>query len=226
VASASTMAAMATRFCWRCGVKTHMAPYGSAYVVPRTQLRLKVVWCAFRCDSCSALSVAVATPTANDGVVDSNATKWVEALEDALDWYPVSAIGKDFPDVPEHIAEAASEAYKCRSISAFRAAAQLARSVVEATAKDKGIAQGQLITKIEELYNQGFIRAYVKDGAHEIRHLGNEMAHGDFVTPVTGEDADLVLTLMSEILDEVYQSPARVAQAQAARAARNATPTP
>lgn len=137
-----------------------------------------------------------------------------------LEWYPISAIGKEFPDVPQHIAEAASEAYKCYSISAFRAAVQLARSVVEATAKGKGITQGQLVSKIDELFNQRLIREHIRDGAHEVRHLGNEMAHGDFVSPVTKEETELVLTLMSEILEEVYQSPARVSKARTARAAK------
>lgn len=197
-----------------------MAPFGSALVVDRTPKRLKKVWGAFKCDNCSALSLAAVIPNANDAVNTPHVTQWLDQHE-GLEWYPVSAIGKDFPDVPVHIAEAASEAYRCSSISAFRAAAQLARSVVEATAKDKGITQGQLIKKIEELHAKGFIREYVRDAAHEIRHLGNEMAHGDFVSPVTSEEADLVLILMSEILDEVYQSPARVAQARAARAARS-----
>jgi hypothetical protein len=40
---------------------------------------------------------------------------------------------------------------------------QLARSVVEATAKDKGITQGLLIKKIEQVHSGGFIREYVKD---------------------------------------------------------------
>jgi len=109
-----------------------------------------------------------------------------------------------------------------RSVSAFRAAVQLARSVVEATAKDKKIVTGTLNSKIDELYNQSFIRGHIRDGAHEVRHLGNEMAHGDFIDPVTADEADLVLTLMSEILEEVYQSPARVTRAQAARAAKKA----
>ncbi len=67
---------------------------------------------------------------------------------------------------------------------------------------------------------QGLIRPHVRDGAHEVRYLGNEMAHGDFVQPVSPQDADLVLTLMSEVLGDVYQSPARVARAQAAREER------
>jgi hypothetical protein len=64
------------------------------------------------------------------------------------------------------------------------------------------------------------IREQISVGAHEVRHLGNDMAHGDFVTQVNREDAELILTLMSEVLAEVYQSPARVAKAKSARAAK------
>jgi hypothetical protein len=45
----------------------------------------------------------------------------------------------------------------------------------------------------------------VADG---IRDYGNEMAHGDFTDPVAGADSALIIQLMGEILDEVYQSPA------------------
>jgi hypothetical protein len=61
------------------------------------------------------------------------------------------------------------------------------------------------------------IRPHVRDGAHQVRLFGNDMAHGDFVRDVSPEDADLVLTLMSEVLDDVYQSPARVKRAQMSR---------
>jgi hypothetical protein len=43
------------------------------------------------------------------------------------------------------------------------------------------------------------------------------MAHGDFVQPVEPEESEFVLTLMTEVLDEVFQSPARVAKAKASR---------
>jgi hypothetical protein len=62
----------------------------------------------------------------------------------------------------------------------------------------------------------------VRDGAHEVRAFGNDMAHGDFIQHVTSEEADLVLAFMDEVLVEVYQSPARVARAQAARQEREA----
>jgi hypothetical protein len=40
------------------------------------------------------------------------------------------------------------------------------------------------------------------------------MAHGDFVAPLSAEESALVIQLMGEMLDEVYQSPARLAAAQ------------
>jgi len=56
--------------------------------------------------------------------------------------------------------------------------------------------------------------------AHGVRELGNEMAHGDFVTPISDEDTELVIKLMGEILNEVYQSPAEIQRVQAAAQAR------
>jgi hypothetical protein len=88
------------------------------------------------------------------------------------------------------------------------------------TAKDKGIAKGGLIQKIDKLYDDRLIRPDVRDGAHEVRHLGNDMAHGDFVQGASAEDANLVPTLMSAVLLDVYQSPALVARAQANRQQR------
>ncbi len=96
----------------------------------------------------------------------------------------------DFTDVPEHIRDAAQEAYRCRSINAHRAAVLLARSVVEATAKDKGIKKGPLDRKIDEMQRLGFIREDVRQGAHEVRYLGNDMAHGDFTVNAADGDGE------------------------------------
>jgi len=131
-------------------------------------------------------------------------------------------VGKEFPDVPDRIAEAADEAHRCLSIKAYRAAVLLARSVIEATAKEKGITTGSLLSKIDEMFDRRLIREHVKDGAHEVRHLGNEMAHGDFVEPVREDEAELILVLMGEVLVEVFQSVARVQRARELRAAKAA----
>jgi hypothetical protein len=78
--------------------------------------------------------------------------------------------------VPEPIARAAKEAHECARIGARMAAILMARSVVEATAKAKGVADGNLFGKIKALAEQSFIRKSTEDAAHEIRHFGNDIA--------------------------------------------------
>ena len=176
----------------------------------------KVMGC-FRCDNCGALNIAIGKgrPGKEDPL------DWL-ATRSNLQWQPqITADTPDheFPDVPPQIADAAAEAFACREVAdACRAAVLLARSVIEAVAKDRGITKGTLLEKIDAMTDM--IRAHVRDGAHEVRLFGNDVAHGDFVRDVSPEDADLVLTLMSEVLDDVYQSPARVKRAQDARLRR------
>lgn len=135
--------------------------------------------------------------------------------------WPVKMVErKVFPDVPDHIAQAASEAHLVHDHGAHRAAAVLARAVVEATAKEKGYAENGIRTKIDEMYRDRVLREHIKDAAHEVRHLGNEMAHGDFVDAVLPEESAVVLQLMDEVLDEVFQSPARVKRVREAREAK------
>jgi len=197
-----------------------MARIDGAVSVTRKGLRYRVQGC-FRCDGCQALSIAVATglPGNEDPLGWLTRKKNKEWLPKPPQITPVVS----FPDVPPQIAAAATEAYRCRTVAnANRAAILLARSVIEATAKDKGIASGSLIHKIDQMHDDRLVRPDVRDGAHEVRHLGNDMAHGDFVDYVSPEDADLVLALMQEVLVEVYQSPARVARAQADRQEKQA----
>jgi hypothetical protein len=223
---------MASRYCWKCKTKTHMTiiresarrwkllrEYGGSH-----EPAIDVLCAMYMCDECNA-------PSIGSGVRDNGSSSdyagWLEGRREEdgpeIQWIPEAGIGKDFPDVPEHIASAASEAYSCHSIGAHRAAGGMARAVVEATAKEKGIDRGRLVDKIEKLFDEGLIRADVKDAAHEVRHLGNDMAHGDFVDPVTSEEIAEVLELMSEILDEVFQTPARIARRRTDRLAKAAS---
>jgi hypothetical protein len=145
---------------------------------------------------------------------------WPGHLAGPTSWLPAKGQGVKYDDVPDHIATSASEAHECRSIGANRAAVMLARAVVEATVKAKGITSGLLWQKIDQLHDQGLVRELVRDQAHEIRHLGNDMAHGDFIDPVTDEEAEETLTLMAEVLEEVFQAPARLERVRQARLAK------
>jgi hypothetical protein len=175
---------------------------------------------AYSCDHCSLLLLGRYEGSVPQAVGATNAEPFLRQKDEYLEWTPVFGEGRRYEDVPEHIAGAASEAHACRSIGAHRAAVQLARSVVEATAKDKGITTGNLAGKIAKMQKEGLVRAHVREAADEIRHLGNEMAHGDFVEPVTSEEADETLELMAEVLHEVFQSPAKIERRKQARLAR------
>lgn len=175
---------------------------------------------AFRCNNTACTRLVVATSWGDEGGTPGHAS--VQSSWDSwggVTWTPAHVGGREFPDVPAPIGNAADEAYRCQSIGAFRAAIILARSVVEAVAKDKGINTGQISSKIDQLETGNFIRPFTKDAAHELRFLGNDMAHGDFVNTVDADDCDAVLDVMSELLNEVYQGPARVSRMRAKRRA-------
>lgn len=213
--------AMTNRRCWHCDVVSHMTVQGSPSLIASEQHGW-LLQATFSCDQCKYLQIGegLRRKTGNTGW-DHNVGGWFAGRADGeLTWYPAVGVSPPFLDVPDHIAEAASEAHRCWSIQAFRGATALARAVIEASAKEKGITKGQLFEKIEKLEAAGHIRSHIREAAHEVRHLGNEVAHGDFVETIESEEAEEVLALMAEVLQEVFQSPARVARVKAAREAK------
>lgn len=176
----------------------------------------RTVVAPFQCDECGWLSIAAAVFNHTTTVPDS----WLDSQDPT--WYPTYGETVTYADVPEHIGAAASEAHLCHSVGAYRGAVLLARSVIEATAKHRGITSGRLVTKIDAMHKQELIRKVVKEGAHEVRLMGNDMAHGDFVEPVEADESEEVLELMAEVLHDVYQQEARVARRRAVREARQA----
>lgn len=216
---------MANRVCWKCGQAAHMTRFGEAWALTALTPQYGMPLGAFyRCDNCMWPSAAVGGEVGGsqlDPRVDgAHMTVMHEMAEQA--WYPEAANGKIFEDVPEHIADAAYEAFACRSFAALRSSVLMARSVVEATCKEKGITSGQLWAKIDKLAEKNHIRGHIKDATHEIRHFGNDMAHGDFIEPVLAEEADEILEFMGEILHDVFQSPAKIARRKEVREARKA----
>ncbi|MFB7222367.1 DUF4145 domain-containing protein [Streptomyces sp. NPDC056227] len=179
---------------------------------------------AFRCDNeaCNNLSIGVGELHMSSLRIPVS-TALAEMTN--LKWTPQRVLRPNFPDVPEQIADTAAEAHACLSVRAYRGAVALARAVVEATAKDKGITKGSLAQKIDKLHEEGHIRSITQQVAHEVREGGNEIAHGDLGDePMPAEDATAIVRLMDEILHEVYQGPAamlRLKQSRQAREERN-----
>jgi hypothetical protein len=120
--------------------------------------------------------------------------------------------------LPEGVAGFLQEAHNAHSIGAYRAVLLLVRSVIEATAREKGISSGTLVQKINKLHEAGQIRSGTKDMAHTLRILGNDMAHGEIEVVPSVEDATDALTVLKFVLDDVYVADARRSDMMARRA--------
>jgi hypothetical protein len=151
---------------------------------------------------------------------------YFESPDALIKWWPVTLLGRRFDDVPDEIGSAASEAYACYSIRSYRAAVLLARAVVEAVAKSKGKTRGNLKEKIDALDADRLINPQLAETAHEIRFIGNDMAHGDFVHEVSEDECDDVLNFMTALLEEIFQRPANLSRFREARLRRKDGGTP
>lgn len=163
---------------------------------------------AYLCDNCARVSIAWA-PGKIAHVSDLKTNDKYLIKSDDVKWLPRKGDAVHYEDVPVVIASAASEAHECASIGAKRAAILMARSVIEASAKEHEIVSGNLYAKIDALANRGIIRPLIAEAAHGIRDYGNDMAHGDFGAEVTDEDVEETLGLMGVVLSEVFQVDAR-----------------
>lgn len=178
-----------------------------------TSLSPERVAVVHRCDECRELVVGTRSTDSGHALSASEASLRgaFNATNREIAWIPKTVLGKAFPDIPEYIASPASESFMCHSIGAYRAAVLLARAVIEASAKEKGVTDGTLFQKIDKLAEGQHIRQKLAEAAHEVRLAGNGMAHGDFATEeITEVDAEELLSLMEDFLTEMFELDTRV----------------
>lgn len=215
---------MASRHCGWCGCLAHLEAATAPKLVTGEWGGFAVE-AAYRCPNCHRLNIAWQSVDRNvqgdfRGTLDeSDGWDWPAY---STTWLPRREDSRHFPDVPEHIALAATEATLCLSVGAYRAVGSLARAVIEATAKDKGITSGKLDKKIDALCDGHGLHQVLREQAHEVRYFGNDMAHGDFAEPVTDAEAEEIIDLMAKVLEGVYQAPAQLARRKEAREASKA----
>jgi hypothetical protein len=201
---------MASTLCPYCSKFSHMTPRWGRISDGDSYLHV-----AATCDNCerplvgegSAPSLtgrSVRQMTEDPGYV----RQAVETLNERISWLPLAAEAPVILDVPDAIARAAKEAHTSLSIGNYMSAILMSRTVIEATAKAKGITSGPLDKKINALRDADLIRPSIADQAHEVRFLGNNMAHGDIDDAPEYVDAEEVLALMGQVLNEVFQGPA------------------
>ena len=198
--------------CAFCHVRSNMAPQWAGPVPSKRESygvsALKTSALAARCDNCGMLNLAIVQATYSLGWgYNGAASEVIQALEDPRTqkaWYPKSVDKYEFPNVPEGIARCAEEAHQAADVHANMAAILMARTTVEATAKQHGIETNGLVSKINGLRDAGIIRARIADAAHAIRYLGNDMAHADVGERPSDEDVSDTLKLMDALLTEVF----------------------
>jgi prepilin-type processing-associated H-X9-DG protein len=180
---------------------------------------------AATCDACQAYNVSsgltlwrTSAPTIGNLAGGAELIKEAENMTDAA-WSPPSMVKADTQFLPAGVAGFLQEAHDAHSIGAHRAVLLLVRSVIEATAREKGIETGSLVQKINILHADGHVRTGTKDMAHTLRILGNDMAHGEIDTVPSVEDATDALTVVKFVLDDVYVADARRADMMARRGA-------
>ncbi|MCP2636761.1 DUF4145 domain-containing protein [Microbacterium sp. HD4P20] len=218
---------MASTTCGYCGRFSHMTRVWVNYIetlIPASfiehvgTLPARIAYTiqgAATCDNCGRVSVAFRQLASNEAPSAADETFG----RPGLTWHPPQQ-APDFPDVPNAIRRAAKEAHTASAVGAGMAAILMARTVVEATAKNNGINTGALVAKIDALASRNLIRPSTQEAAHEIRHFGNDMAHGDIDDEPTSEDVADVLAFMDEVLQEVFIGPKRIARLKERREAR------
>lgn len=170
---------------------------------------------AYKCDSCGRYSV-VSWYTDYDPSERYRSGE-PEDYDRHVLWNPPATHRPEYPDVPERIAAAGREAWLCFAHGAYVAACAVARAVIEASAKHHGISQGTAQKKIEDMAEKHLIWGTLIDSAHLVRQFGNDAAHGDLGEPATQDETADVLTIMDELLHQLFTTPARAEKLKAAR---------
>lgn len=106
-------------------------------------------------------------------------------------------------DAPHSIRRDFDEAQRCMSVSAYTAAAILARRLLEGIAVDLSASGNTLASKLTNLRQTGAIDGRLAEWADALRVVGNDAAH-KVDTVVSYEDAADVLSFAEAMADYVY----------------------
>jgi hypothetical protein len=143
-------------------------------------------------------------------------------------WPPPGAFSLD-PAVPKTIRSAYDGGMHCLGAHCPRAAAVMFRRVLEAMVNDKGSAAAQtaadknLAQGLKVMADEHVLQPALAEWATEIRVVGNVGAHLDPIKDVALDEARELARLTRQLLEYLYELPARVARN---RQARQAVPTP
>ena len=142
-------------------------------------------------------------------------------------WWPLDGASDLDQSIPQDVSSAYSEGQRALSVKAPRAAAVMFRGMLAHVVKDKGSPAAQakhtLFDRLEQMSNDGSLHPSLVEWARDIRILGNAAAHPDSLDPISEDEAADLARLCRQLLNVIYEVPARIARG---RTARGSTPTP
>jgi len=119
--------------------------------------------------------------------------------------------------LPKPVAEDWVEAHKCMGITAYKAAAAMARRATQGVCVDQNATPAKLSVQIKELVKAGTLHPRLGEWADEIRYFGNDGAHpgDDGLDTVSEEDAKDALAFLDQLLEWTYVAPWTLQQSRA-----------
>jgi hypothetical protein len=124
------------------------------------------------------------------------------------------ASARPWPELPSGIADDHQEAWSCHLAGLHRASILMARSALQRTVRHLGASGRNLKGELDDLADSGKITRQLRDNADDVRLTGNDVAHPDELTAVSGGDAEASL----EFLDDFLRTTVVIPEHQKARA--------
>lgn len=122
-------------------------------------------------------------------------------------------------ELPEEIAETLSQAYRAASTEAWIACLLVCKTTLER------IWRRENAKRIDDLIEQRKLSAWLRDQAHEVRHLANVVDHEDIELGAVGQaDCEEMLEFVRALAQALYVEPERVRRASERRRQIRETP--
>lgn len=132
----------------------------------------------------------------------------------------------EYPGVSESIADTARESWGCYESDHYRSAVTTARTVIEQVGKDQGHTEEGIDKKIKAMVDAGQLPGRIKEAVFALKKAGNTMVHGDLDASMSAPEAETWLTVMDQMLEEIYVAPKRIHDLTEAVSVLGRKPTP
>jgi hypothetical protein len=140
---------------------------------------------------------------------------------EGIHWWPTPGASDLDPGVPEAVGSAFSEGMRALSANCPRAAAVMFRGMLATVVHDKGSdaakAAPNLHQQLKAMDQEGTLHPSLVEWATEIRLVGNAGAHFDELAPVERAEAADLARMCRQLINVVYETPARIRRARQAR---------